>query len=264
MIPKVIHYVWVGDAPKSDLVQKCIESWKKYCPDYVIKEWNNSSLAKINNLYVQQAFDSKKWAFVSDFLRLYALYYEGGFYCDTDLEITHSIDEFCNEKFVTGYQLWENSYDPITAFMGAEKNNKLIYELLSDYNDIPFIKNGEIDQTTNVTRILDHFAKKYDFRAPYDGTKKKELELEHSIYPFYYFCTPEVGKKNYSIHHFNGSWVDPFHEKKYFSLGNFKFVRIKRRDYLQSTEVFPEFRGFSLIFKLKINKNKWLCLLKRI
>ena len=94
LIPKKIHYVWVGGKEKPDLVKKCIESWKKHCPDYEIIEWNDDVLKKIDNLYVKQAYENKKWAFVSDYLRLWALYHYGGFYCDTDLEITNNIDRF--------------------------------------------------------------------------------------------------------------------------------------------------------------------------
>ena len=98
LIPNKIHYVWVGGKEKPDLVKKCIESWKKHCPDYEIIEWNDDVLKEIDNLYVKQAYENKKWAFVSDYLRLYALYNYGGFYFDTDLEITNSIDRFRNKN----------------------------------------------------------------------------------------------------------------------------------------------------------------------
>ena len=97
MIPKIIHYVWVGNNEKPEIVLKCIESWKKYCPDFEIIEWNNDSLKEIDNKYVSQAFECKKWAFVSDYLRLYALKNFGGFYFDTDLEITNRLDNFKSE-----------------------------------------------------------------------------------------------------------------------------------------------------------------------
>ena len=104
MIPKMIHYVWVGDKEKPYIVNKCLETWKKYCPDYKIVEWDNNSLVNINNRYTEQAFKKKKYAFVSDYLRLYALYHFGGFYFDSDLELTHSIDEFVNYDFITGFE----------------------------------------------------------------------------------------------------------------------------------------------------------------
>ena len=101
MIPKIIHFVWVGDQPKSDLVLKCIATWKKYLPDYEIVEWGNDAFTKIENIYAQQAYENKKWAFVSDYLRLHALKYFGGFYFDTDLEITSDISEFRALDFVS-------------------------------------------------------------------------------------------------------------------------------------------------------------------
>ena len=100
MIPKKIHYVWVGTAEKPDSVIKCIESWKKYCPDYEIIEWGNEEFEKIKNKYARQAFENKKWAFVSDYIRLYALYNHGGIYLDTDVEITQNIDRFLVHDFV--------------------------------------------------------------------------------------------------------------------------------------------------------------------
>ena len=130
MIPKKIHYVWVGNQPKSKLVKACIKSWKKYCSDYEIIEWNNDALMNIDNQYVREAFEEKKWAFVSDYLRLYALKTQGGFYCDADLEITNLLDEFLNLDFVTGYENYKGNIAPITALMGASKDNKIITDLL--------------------------------------------------------------------------------------------------------------------------------------
>lgn len=103
MIPKIIHFVWVGGAPKPDLVLQCINTWRRFCPDYTIMEWGNDCLGEIDNQYVHEAFHEKKWAFVSDYIRLWALKKYGGFYFDSDLEITQDIDEFRKHKFVTGY-----------------------------------------------------------------------------------------------------------------------------------------------------------------
>lgn len=86
MIPKTIHYVWVGPNEKTSEVKNCIASWRKSCPDYKIVEWNDEVLSSINNRYLHEAYKAGKWAFVSDVLRLYALL-SGGIYCDTDVEI---------------------------------------------------------------------------------------------------------------------------------------------------------------------------------
>ena len=87
MIPKIIHYCWFGESEKSALHIKCIESWKKYLPDYEIKEWNESNFDVNTVAYVKQAYDAKKYAFVSDYARLYALYNFGGIYFDLDVEV---------------------------------------------------------------------------------------------------------------------------------------------------------------------------------
>ncbi len=139
MIPKIIHYVWVGDNEKPEIVLKCINSWEKFCPDYKIIQWNKNSFKEIDNLYVKQAFECKKWAFVSDYLRLYALKQYGGFYFDTDLEITNSLDIFLNNNFVSGFENFNGKISPIiTALIGAGKGNSVICELLKEYDDIPF------------------------------------------------------------------------------------------------------------------------------
>lgn len=229
MIPKIIHYVWVGTKPKPDFVLKCIESWKKYCPDYEIMEWGNESLKEINNLYVSQALEYKKWAFVSDYLRLYALSRYGGFYFDTDLEITQNIDKFLELDFVSGYENYNGHIYPIvSAFMGAKKETPLIKALLNLYENIPFVQNGELDQTTNTVRIARYFQEKYGLSKPYDGTKTTVLEENCILYPSYYFCVPEENKENYSVHHFNGSWFDAYSRKLVLSFMNIKILRFKK------------------------------------
>ena len=85
-IPKIIHYCWFGDGPISPESRKCMESWKKYCPDYKIIEWNEQNFDISQNRYAQQAYEAKKYAFVSDYVRLAVLYEYGGIYLDTDVE----------------------------------------------------------------------------------------------------------------------------------------------------------------------------------
>ena len=150
-------------------------------------------------------------------------------YFDTDLEITNSIDRFRNKKLVMGYELWAGEISPLTALIGAEKNNFVIRALLQLYDNIPFIRNGEMDETTNVVRFSRWFTEKYGFNKPYDGTKETVLEDGHIIYPYYFFCVPVNNKENYSIHHFNGSWIDPYHRKCKLNIGNYKVVRFKKR-----------------------------------
>ncbi|HBN5713989.1 TPA: glycosyltransferase, partial [Morganella morganii] len=90
IIPKKIHYVWVGNKPKPQLVLDCISTWEAHFPDYEIIEWNNEKFKDISNKYAEEAFANKRWAFVSDYIRLHALYHEGGIYLDTDVEVTNN------------------------------------------------------------------------------------------------------------------------------------------------------------------------------
>lgn len=259
MIPKIIHYVWVGENPKSEIILKCIDSWKKYCPDYKIIEWNNTSLENINNLYIQQAFECKKWAFVSDYLRLYALKNFGGFYFDTDLEITQSLDEFLDKKFISGYEKYNNKVFPITALMGCEINNTIISDLLDKYQDIPFITNGQMDMTTNTSRISKYFEKKFNLNKPYNANEKTILDKDCIIYPSYYFCTKEENKTNYSIHHYNGSWKDGYTRKNIFSFKNFKIVKF-HKDKNSSKDNLPLLQNEQIKYIMNIKTYKFAIL----
>lgn len=260
MIPKIIHYVWVGNNEKPEIVLKCIESWKKYCPDYEIIEWNNNSLREIDNKYVSQAFECKKWAFVSDYLRLYALKNFGGFYFDTDLEITNRLDNFLDKDFVTGFEEFNGKVAPITALMGAKKDNKIISDLLSEYKDIDFIKNGKMDTTTNVTRITKYFEQEYNYTSKNKADETFLLRENSIIYPVYYFCLKKEGKINYSIHHYCGSWVDGYSRKNILSIGKNKLVRFRRRKNINNEE-FPLLKNEEITNKIKI-LNYVICLVK--
>ena len=227
-IPKIIHYVWVGNQEKPKLVMDCIDSWKKYCPDYKIIEWNNNLVEEINNLYVQQAFANKKWAFVSDYLRLYVLYNYGGFYFDTDLELKSNLDQFCKHEFFTGFENYDAHIAPITALMGSQKNNNIIKELLDEYKNITFINNGKIDETTNVSRFSKYLTNKYENICLHSGQNTVFLDSNSVIYPYFYFCKACDGEKNYAIHHFSASWKTDYRRKVLMSLKKWRFVKFTR------------------------------------
>lgn len=146
MIEKKIHYCWFGNNKKSDLILRCMKSWKEYCPDCEIIEWNENNFDINSNTYVKEAYNSKRWAFVSDYVRLWAVYHYGGIYLDTDVELIKNIDFifsnncfFCKENdelFNTGLGFGAVAYNPI------------IKALLDDYENIHFkLKNGKFDLT---------------------------------------------------------------------------------------------------------------------
>lgn len=261
MIPKIIHFVWVGNQPKPQLVLDCIASWKKFCPDYKIIEWNNDSLLKINNRYVQQAFENKKWAFVSDWLRLYALEKFGGFYFDSDLEITQNIDKFRDNKFITGHEMLNNAVFPFTAFMGSEPGGTIVKTLLSEYDNIDFVNpDGTFNQMTNTVRVSNLFGEKYGVVKPYDGTKRIKLADDGVIEPWWFFCTPRDNYENYSIHHFNGSWVDGFNRKTKIKIWRFELARFRR---IFRTNTVPLKSHEHIVLRIKTAKNTFYAIIYR-
>lgn len=229
VIPKIIHYVWVGDTPKTDLVLKCIASWKTVLPDYQIIEWNNQTLSAIEHPYVQQAFANKKWAFVSDYLRLYALYHFGGFYFDADLELIADLEPFRAHQFVSGYEVYRGRAAPVTALMGAQQGCFLIGALLELYKDKSFIKpDGSLDLTPNTKLISHFFDTNFGLTKPYRPELNSELSDGCWIYPSHYFCTPVEGKPSFSIHHFNGSWMEEYSRKLIARLLDYQLLKLKR------------------------------------
>lgn len=216
MIPKIIHYCWFGGNPLPDLAQKCIASWKKYCPEYEIKEWNESNFDLNCCDYVREAYEAKKWAFVSDVARLYAMVTEGGIYMDTDVEVVQSLDSLLQYHAVSGF---ESDTAIPTGLMACEKGNPMFKELLDEYRTANFIlPDGTQDKTTNVVRIT-NACLKYGF-VP---NNKKQTVNTFTLLPKDYLCPKniETGKLEMSdntltIHHFNGSWLsdeEQYHDK---------------------------------------------------
>ena len=133
MIPKVIHYCWFGGNPKPEIVQKCIASWRKYCPDWIIQEWNESNFDVDLYQFAKSAYDAKKWAFVSDIARLIILEKCGGFYLDSDVEILkdHPFDDYVNFKAVLPFET-ERAINSGLCF-GAEADATIVKLLLEPY-----------------------------------------------------------------------------------------------------------------------------------
>ncbi len=234
---------------------------KSFCPDYEIIEWNNERLDAVDNRYVSQAFAAKKWAFVSDYLRLYALHKFGGFYFDTDLELTADLGLFRQHGFVTGFESFKGRTAPITAMMGATPGHAIIQSLLCAYDSKSFYKaDGSEDLTPNTGLISDLFARDFGLHKPYRADQLCQLSADACIYPSYYFCTPEAGKENFSIHHFNGSWFEEYSRKLLVYLAGYQLLRLKRNKV--RTGELPLKQGEKKIALLELNSRYSLLLLK--
>ena len=206
-IPKIIHYCWFGGGPISAESQKCMESWKKYCPDYKIIEWNDQNFDISTNRYAQQAYEAKKYAFVSDYVRLAVLYEYGGIYLDTDVELVRPLDELLELPGFMGFQT--NNEVATGLGFGARKGNSVVQALLRDYDALDFLKaDGSADLTPcpeRNTRVLQALGVRKD------GTRQSIAEME--IFPAEYFCPMDlysrelrVTPKTYSIHRYAESW----------------------------------------------------------
>ena len=209
MIPKIIHYCWFGGKEKPKSVFKMIDSWKKHCPKYTIKEWNESNFDVNYNQYTKEAYQCGKWAFVSDVARLYALYHEGGIYMDTDVEALTNYDQFLHHHAFSGF---ESDGNVPTGMMAAEKNSNWAKDLLEDYRDRRFINNdGSLDMTTNTTLITNYMLSK----GLLLNNKFQDFPDLVTMYPSDYFCPKDhrTGQINLTsnsvcIHHFAGTWLE--------------------------------------------------------
>lgn len=206
---KVIHYCWFGGKPLPKMARKCIKSWKKYLPEYEIKQWDESNFDINVCPFVKEAYEKKKWAFVSDYARIYALYKEGGIYFDTDMEVKKNIDFLLDKEIFMGK---EDSGYFATAVIGVkEKENGHIKEILDFYDKFEHFDENRVYEYANPIIITNIF-KKYDMQVT-----KEKIEVYDNciyIYPRDYFCPLSYNYQNNEftdntcmIHYFNGTWT---------------------------------------------------------
>ena len=203
MIPKKIHYCWFGKAKKPILLLKCINSWKQHMPDYQIIEWNEENFDINSNEYTKNAYKNKKWAFVSDYVRLQALYKQGGIYLDTDMYILKRFDDFLDNDLVLG----KEDEDYISAGMIAcKQDNIYIKDLLNIYGEninrkpIPVIMTEVFNQynSTYKDKKIKIFNYKYFYPFNADNIKKYNYK--------------NAPKESYGVHMWNYSWGHPINK----------------------------------------------------
>ncbi len=238
-IPKVIHYVWFGGKPLTPLAEKCIESWKRYCPDYEIVRWDESNFDVKQNRYCREAYEAKKWAFASDYARLWVLVNEGGIYMDTDVEVLQPLDRFLCLQSFSGFEAEDRLP---TGLMASCRHQPFFEKLLHDYDDRSFLGlDGSPDLTTNVTAITDACV---DAGLVLNNTEQTVEGF--TLFPSEYFCpkdweTKEIHltENTYAIHHFDGSWLPVrrrFREKVKGAIGKDATAFIKRLLGMGATE----------------------------
>lgn len=210
---KIIHFCWFGYGEKSSKINYCIDSWRKICPDYEIKEWNEDNFDINICDYVKQAYEQKKYAFVSDYARYFILNEYGGVYLDTDVELIRDITPLLSHNFA-GFE----SNDSVNTglIMACEKDNELCQAMLEDYNNDKFIlDDGTLNLKTVCARTTDWLVSK---GLRLDNTKQEVAD--YIIYPSEYF-NPKGGdygkevitENTYSIHHYLATWKSPLDRK---------------------------------------------------
>ena len=236
MIPKKIHYCWFGRGPMPELALKCIESWHRLMPDYEYKLWNEDNFDVHCNPYVEEAYAARKFAFVTDYVRLHALESEGGVYMDTDVEALKPYDDLLHLDGFIGYE--GSKYQPIgTGTIASIPHGPWVREQLAAYDGIHFVQSdGSYDLMTNPFRITSVMR---DNGFVPDG-KEQEYKGMH-IFPVDYFCprqtTGEVlmTENTYCDHQFMSSWKSQDKSLKSILLslvGNqwrIRLIKLKRR-----------------------------------
>lgn len=207
MIPKVIHYCWFGRNPKPKDVLDYIETWRKHNPEYEIKEWNEDNFDIHCCKYVWEAYNVRKYAFVSDYARLYALYTEGGIYLDTDVEVKKSFDDYLNHKTVLG---WEADYIG-TGMLACIKGQDWVREMMESYHCENFILwTGKVNAKPNPYRLCD-VLKSYGLIL---NREEQTLNNDIVVFTLEYFCAHLADHTKYlitdktvCIHHYSGTWA---------------------------------------------------------
>ena len=220
MIPKIIHYCWFGRGELPDLAKKCINSWQLYLPEYKLQLWNEDNFDLTIYPYAIEAYNARKFAFVTDVCRLHALKEYGGIYLDTDVEILKPIDNFLDRhEAFSGFE--DNNYVP-TGMMASVKNGDWVTDLLSMYNGRSFyLSDGSLDLTPNTETITAFMENK----GIVMNNSFQEVDGYCAFYPSEYFCPKSlktmetiITNNTYCIHHFAGSWLPSKRKQRLYDL----------------------------------------------
>ena len=209
-IPKIIHYFWFGNGEIPELFYKCLDSWKKFCPDFEIKRWDETNFDINMSTYTKEAYEQKKYAFVSDYARFYVVEKYGGIYLDIDVELVNSIEKLLEKESFCGFEYNSNLVNP-GLILGSVPHGKFVSSVLDYYNSLGEFKFGTHTVCTISSEILSQ-------NFSIDLSKYDEIQdvSNVTVYPAKYFCAyDQISKKimrdkeTISIHHYNASWLRP-------------------------------------------------------
>lgn len=217
MIPKIIHYCWFGSKPLSETAEQCIASWKKHLSDYEIVLWNEEN-SPMNCPFVKSAYEAGKYAFVSDYVRLFAVYEHGGIYLDTDMLVLKRIDDFLHDGCFVG---WQDDTYLNASIIGAEKGYTFLHELIQRYKKLQF-SSQDISLFTIPLVLTQAF---------------QELSPKVKVYPSEYFYPypfeartkgdtniwKYLQDNSYTVHLWDGTWIEGFENE----LGNVQSSKVK-------------------------------------
>jgi len=244
MIPKLIHLCWLSGDPYPPKIARCLESWKKFLPDYEVVLWDTNRFDLNSSIWVRQAFEKKKYAFAADYIRFYALYHMGGIYLDSDVEVLKSFDDLLDLPYFMGA---EKAQTPEAAIIGAEKGSDWIKQCLDYYNNRSFVKEDSSLDIRKLPEIMDEqikLIKPLRILSLQDSLNIRKLDMQKEVLEFNdAFFSPkvfdsrevEITPYTYAIHHYQNSWFSP-KAKAYYRSRAF-LVKIFGQKFVRKAEV---------------------------
>lgn len=219
MIPKIIHYTWFSGEPFPENIQNCIDSWREHLSDYEFKLWDMNAIKGIDSVFLKEALQEKKWAYAADYIRLYAIYNEGGIYLDTDVQVYKSFDSLLNSSVFIGKENSIHFEGGFTAqylsshCFGAVRHHPFIKDCLEYFQDRPFVtsSNSKLPQPLKYNLVLLPYIQAeiarsygYDWKPSVQVLQKCHEGID--IYPTIFFDPGETSKKSYCCHLAVGGW----------------------------------------------------------
>lgn len=209
LIPKKIHYCWFSGTPIPDKLRGCIDSWKRFCPDYEIIRWDEGNYDFGKSLYMRQAYERQRWSFVSDVARLDILYRHGGIYLDTDVELRRSLDELLYQPAFCGVEKWGIVN---TSMSGAQPGNLVVRAMMDYRKDRPFLykDGGENWMSSGYYDTLPLIQKgmRPNGETQLIAGSMMTVYAAEFFQPFDYMSgETHITQNTFAIHHFSGAWL---------------------------------------------------------